>query len=524
MTENIVLPPTNPIPDDISEQLQQLLKTPNYPPLEDWLAELLKSSGHLADAESLRWRTLAMVWLAMAFNAGKAMPYLMWFNNHQPEMGDQLAEILTDAIDTFDAHLQFSLWRHKVTDERLKTLFENYKSIPGYRQLPALMAQLLNHPYAESTGIWLNDFHRATLNHPSPTLRRWRILTGVWLAANFNVDEGLSLLKEFLTPENTFSIKDKNLLSDTLSEFNKLPAMMQWLAECPNAETKSVLQNILRPDLDDIVEKILSNPPDYSRLTKLAARASDDYRIHKTAMAALSQAGLDLQKINLLDVGCGELAEHSLLASSHGVKVTGIDVKVPPKYLPVNGVKARFQRGKAEKAWKSASDKYYDALKNAVGGKLKWKNATIQLADPTRTTFADGSFDAAICLNYLHTAADVSGVLAESARILKKGALFVASILPFTTLRGALANDATEHPWRHLLNESYATPDGVSLNQWRLSQYQAAFVEHFEIVLWKIEKDDEAADLFTPKFATLIENYAPEELTSARVLVVARRI
>lgn len=525
MTENIILPPTNPIPDDISEQLRTLLNnTPNYPPLEDWLAALLKSSGHLADTESLRWRTLAMFWLAMQFNAEKAMPYLMWFNNHQSEMGDQLAEILTDAIDTFDAHLQFSQWRHNTTDERLQKLIANYKNIPGYRQLPALMAHLLNQPYAKETGIWLEDFHRATLDHPSPTLRRWRLLTTVWLAANFKADDGVLLLKEFLTPADDFPTKDKTLISDTLSEFNKLPAMMQWIAECPNAETKSLLQNILRPDLDDIVEKTLTNPPDYSHLSKLDSRAATDYKIHKTAMAALSQAGLDLQKINLLDVGCGELAEHSLLASSHGVKVTGIDLNVPPKYLPANGVKAKFRRGKVEKAWKSASDKYYDALKNALGSKLKWKNATIELADPTHTNFAGESFDAAICLNYLHTAPDVSGVLAESARVLKKGGLFVASILPFTTLRGALAEDAAAHPWQHLLDETPSIPEGISLNQWRLSQYQAAFVEHFEIVLWKIEKDEEAAALFTPKFAELIENYTAEELTSAHILVVARRI
>lgn len=524
MTKNITLPPANPIPENIDEVLQAQLRNPSHPALEDWLEELLKTSGHLADTDSLRWRTLAMVWLAMVFDADKAMPYLMWFNNHETKIGDQLAEILTDAIDTFGAHLQFSQWRHNVTDERLKTLFENYKSIPGYRELPILMGKLLGYPYAEATGIWLNDFHRATLDHPSPTLRRWRILTGAWLAVNFNVDEGLSLLKEFLTPENNFSTKDKKLLGDTLSEFNKLPAMIQWIAECPNAETKSVLQDVLRPNLSEIIESTLENPPDFSHLLKLDSRAVTDFRLHQTAMSALVQAGLDLQTINLLDVGCGELAEHSLLASSHGVNVTGIDLKVPPKYIPVNGVKARFKRGKIEKMWKAASADYYDALKSESKEKLSWKNASIQLADPTRTIFTDESFDAAICLNYLHTVADVSGVLAENARILKKGALFVASILPFTTLHGALADDAVEHPWQHLLNESYAAPNGISLNQWRLSQYQAAFVEHFEIALWQIEKDDEAAALFTPKFATLIENYAPEELTSARVLVVARRI
>ena len=504
--------------------MQAQLRNPNNPALEGWLAELLKASGHLADTDSLRWRTLAMVWLAMVFDADKAMPYLTWFNNNEPQLGDQLSEILTDAIDTFGAHLQFSQWRHNTPDERLKTLFENYKSIPGYRELPILMGKLLEYPYAKETGMWLNDFHRATLNHPSPTLRRWRILTGVWLATNFNIDEGLSLLKEFMTPENSIAAADRKLLTTALSEFNKLPAMRQWIAECPNSETKLFMQDILRPDLSEIVESALENPPDYSHLSKLASRAAADFQLHQTAISTLTQAGLDVQRINLLDVGCGELAEHSLLASSHGVKVTGIDLKVPPKYLSVDGVKARFKRGKIEKAWKSASADYYDALKNAVGGKLLWKNATIQLADPTHTNFADETFDAALCLNYLHTAADVSGVLTESARLLKKGGLFVGSILPYTTLRGALVADASEHPWQHLLGETQSAPAGVWLNQWRLSQYQAAFVEHFEVVLWKIEKDNEAAALFTPKFAALTEYYTAEELTSARVLVVARRI
>ena len=74
------LPSLQPIPDNIEDEIQRLLQDPSQPALENWLYELIKSSGHMSTGEDMRWRVFCTVWLAVEFSVDKAWPYLMWLN------------------------------------------------------------------------------------------------------------------------------------------------------------------------------------------------------------------------------------------------------------------------------------------------------------------------------------------------------------------------------------------------------------------------------------------------------------
>lgn len=522
--ENKTLPPLSPIPDNIGDYVQQFLQTPADPALEDWLAELLRVSSHIATADALRWRVLVMIWLAAEFDIEKSWQYLMWFNMNQPVMGDQVAELLTEAADEYGCHLQLAHWIANATDERLKTFFSGYKNIPGARQFPPLMDWLFAHPADSRTKTWLAGFLHDTVDHPAPTLRGWRILAAIWFTAIFDAEKGLAYLQEFLK-NDILSEDDREKLAHRLREGHRLDAVRQWVAECPHDVARETLRPLLPDNTAERLAEILTAPADFSTEDFSAERAAADAAAHQTAVSLLTQTGAKLDDARVLVVGGGILAPDAALFGGQKIRATGVDAIVPPAYLPAAGIKQQFKRTQLKGAWKSATANYYRVLAEKIGIKPKWKSVTIIPADPAvAIPVPDGTFGAAVCRDFLPHTPDVTAVLANVARALEPGGIFVAEIVPFTALNGAFSADTTE-PWAHLNAENgvQTTPAGRWLNRWRLSQYRAAFAEFFEIIQWQVEKDAHAADRLTPRFAGLLAQFAPEELTAARLWVVARK-
>lgn len=508
------LPSLSPVPDDIAEHLQRLLQSPGNPALENWLAELLREANHIGSAEALRWRTLAMVWLAAEFDSEKAWPYLMWFNMNQPEIGEQVAELLTEAVDEFGCHLQLAYWLAHTTDDRLKTFFTPYKNVPAARQLPPLMDWLFAHPHDERTGTFLAGFCRDTAGHPAPTLRGWRVLAAIWLAANFSPADGLESLQEFLS-DGVLSAESTLALNGILHENHRRDTVRLWVAECPDETVRKTIRPLLLPDVPDQLEL----PPDFGTPDVSAARAAADAAAHHQVMTRLQQAGIDVADSRLLTVGGGTIMPDAALFGGKNVRVTAVDSVVPPKFIPADGVKAKFRRAKLNGAWKSATAEYYHTLAGESGIKPGWKTVSAIPADAAAIPLLNATADAVICRDFLPHFPDVPGALAEISRILAPNGVLVAEIVPFTALNGAGNAHPESTPWAHLQND--AVPTSKWANRWRLSQYQAALVEHFEIVDWHIEKDSRAAQLLSPKLANLLEIYSPEELTAARVWVIA---
>jgi len=521
----LALPSLSPVPDDITDHLQRVLQTPAHPALEDWLTELLRESNHIATTDVLRWRVLVMVWLASEFGVETSWQYLMWFNMNQPTISDQVAELLTEAVDEFGCHLQLAHWIANARDERLQTFFSGYKNIPAVRQLPPLMDWLFAHPYDDRTGTFLTGFCRDTTDHPSPALRGWRVLAAIWVAANFNHADGLTFLRAFLGDDGALSAEDAEALKAILREDHRFDTVRQWAAECPDAAARQALRLILRPDIPAQLAENLAAPADFPALGESPARATADAAAHRTLLALLAQAGVELDRAHLLDIGGGWLSPHAALLGGQNVRVTVVSADLPPAFLPVAGVKQKFRRAQLKGAWKAAAAGYYHTLAGQSGIKPKWKTVTGIPADPADIPLSDSAVDAAICCDFLPHCPDVSGVLAEIARTLVPDGVFIAEIVPFTALNGTYAADVAAAPWAHLRDDRAGniTDDGRWLNRWRLSQYQAALVENFEIVHWQIEKDERAARLLSPKLADLLENYAPEELSAARVWGIARK-
>jgi SAM-dependent methyltransferase len=522
MTQTLTLPSLNPIPDDIDEQLRRLLQGPSDPALEPWLVELIKNSGHLSTSDDLRWRVMSIVWLATQFDAEQAWPYLMWLNMNEPVMSDHLGEILAEAANDLDCYVQLANWIANTQDERLSTFFSEFSNIPPARKIPSVLSKLLARPIAPETGVWLSTFCRDTRGHVSPHLRRWCMLTAAWYATCFNASEGLTYLKQFSNGAESLTGADTQTLMDTASEINGISAVTQWIADCSDPTIKAMLKEFGHPDLTTVSQDILQQPPDYDYLTGSASQAAADVEIFQRSLDILAGAGISLKSVKILDLACGLLAPRSLLFNSAGFSTVGVDVHIPPRYLPLPGLKYWPKRRKHVKAWQKATAPYYQALAQLTGLKLKWNNVKIKLADLTRLNFPDTSFVVVTCVNYLQHAPNVEAVLAEAARVLKPGGLLLADIRPYPSLTGAFqAPEEATSPWRHL-HDHYHNP-AVPLNKWRERQYQTAIEKLFTIDQWLTEQDEQAVALLTPEIQADLADYSQEELTRQLVVILAKK-
>lgn len=525
MSQTLTLPSLTTIPADIEDEVRRLMQAPREPGLAEWLFELIKASGHLSTPDNLRWRVISMVWLAAEFDPEKAWPYLMWLNSGQPVISEHLAELLSDAADDLDCHVELANWIAQAKDERLATFFSGFQHIPAHYTMPRLVRRLLARPTAPEVGVWLAAYCRDTAGNTSLNLRPWRLLTAAWYATCFDPAAGLAQLRELSQGEPVLSAADNKMLTDLAGELNCVTAVIQWLAHCPDPAVKTMLKEFGHPDLAAFTAAIFQQPPHYEHLADSVRYAEADVQAFKGTLKMLEQAGVSLKTAKLLDLACGPLATQTLLFNSAGGKVTGADLHIPPAYLPAASLAQRlFQRGKYVKAWETATAPYYQALAQHSGLKLRWNGLKIELADLTRLPFPEGSFEGVICFNHLQHAPDVESLLAEAARVLKPEGVLVAGIVPYPALNGAFSPDGAQ-PWSHLRHSDNSNQPyfPVILNQWRESQYQDAFEKLFRVEVWESEQDPQALAKLTPDMRAELAGYAEAELTRQRVSVVARK-
>jgi SAM-dependent methyltransferase len=348
-------------------------------------------------------------------------------------------------------------------------------------------------------------------------------LTAAWYAAGFDAQQGLTYLRELLNGNETISALDNKQLMDAAAETNGLAAMIQMIADCPSPAVKTILKDFGHPDLPTLAGTILQHSPAYDHLAEGMKQVEADVEIFNWNRNYLAQAGCSPKNTAILDLGCGPLAPQALLFASAGYKTLGVDLDIPPGYLPLPAVKQWFKRSQHHKAWQKATAAYYQALAQQAQLKLQWGRVKIRLADLTRLDLADSSFEVVICANYLAYAPNVEGLLAEAARALKPGGLFLAAVRPYAALHGAFPAKA-KTAWGHL-NYPVSGPAVRSLrfNRWREAQYQQALEKYFTIEQWLAESEPEAQARLTPEVRAQLTGYSEAELTRKQIIVVAKK-
>ncbi len=108
---------------------------------------------------------------------------------------------------------------------------------------------------------------------------------------------------------------------------------------------------------------------------------------------------------------------------------------------------------------------------------------------------------------------------------MKPNRLLLASIQPYPGLTGAFQPVEPASAWNHLRRLGQRLPASATplLNQWRETQYRAAFEKYFTIEQWLTEQNEQALAYLTPQLRAELADYDAAELTRQQIIVVARK-
>lgn len=523
MTQPIIIEPFTDIPEDVGAEIKHLMTLPAEPSIGAWLLDLIRASGHMSTGDDMRWRLLSLLWLAAEYDIEAAWPYLMWLNQKGRVMSDHLTEILTEALDDYNAHLRLARWMASPGDDRLAAFLSEFQNLPVSYKMAETFAHLIHvQSNAPEIDPWLANFCRHTVDQVSPYVRPWHLLAATWYATCYNPSVGLTYLQKFSDDRQSLSEAAHTTLMNLAEQLYAAPAITHWIATCQDTAVKSMLQEFGHPDLATFTEAIFQTEPDYSHLSGFVGKSSGHAAIFQRNERLFAEVGIT-KASQILDIACGPLAAQTLLLHSAGYQITGADLHIPPAYLPPPGIRQRLKRGKYVKAWEAATQRYYTALAGETGLNLNWRKLKIHLADIMRLSFESNCFDVVLCSQYLHQAPNVNGLLSEAARILKPGGLLVIDIQPYASLQGAFT-PTTTIAWAHLQpGVPEKSTASLTLNKWREAAFRTAIEQYFDITQWLTEQDETAVAKLTPELRIALADYSDDELTRKEIVVVAKK-
>jgi SAM-dependent methyltransferase len=187
-------------------------------------------------------------------------------------------------------------------------------------------------------------------------------------------------------------------------------------------------------------------------LDHLPAYAGGSVITWRKMIARISDYGLKLNSIRVLEVGCGYAYPYVVLFDSVGANVVGIDVLPlsrreirPYGYAPMlkaRGLLPTICRLARDLSFRLAFDL---PLGRAAALPIHPRNAKLARMDAARMGFADATFDfvySSACFEHLE---DVPIVAAEIARILKPEGIAEIEIHLFTSMTGGHEPELYDH-------------------------------------------------------------------------------
>jgi len=254
----------------------------------------------------------------------------------------------------------------------------------------------------------------------------------------------------------------------------------------------------------------------------------------------------ELKRKRVLDLGCGQRYPFSLQCAAAGAEVIALDTEyIKPDILPIAFYRT-VKYSDLKRALKSAirrlffDRRYYRALEAIAGGTFNASRSLIEfiVADPTGTNYnlPDESFDLIVSNAVLEHVVDVPLFAREIERLLVSGGFFYSIAHNFYSLSGGHNMDwafpdefpsSKVPPWDHLRENKY--PVSVYLNRHKPEDYQNAFSEHLEVVIFEsrdINHDPggwEGESFLTRELATELAEYPKELLLTRGWCIICRK-
>jgi len=281
--------------------------------------------------------------------------------------------------------------------------------------------------------------------------------------------------------------------------------------------------------------KLSSNTP-----RAIREQAHHDWKVFFALVNNLRPYVDDLSGKRILDIGCGRRFPWTLLLTSIGANVTGIDLEVVSTAFSVQKYASMAASVGTVRAVKKMAREwlerifYWRSLQAVCGFPLRYDRLDIRVMDATCLDFEDGTFDLIVSNAAFEHIADVPLAAREMRRVLKQDGVAYLSIHLFPSISGGhnlmrsmpgtdtlVLGDVP--PWDHLRSNKYPSKD--YLNRLRERDYRRIFEKEFEILEWKTEFEEPpwVRNYLTPEVHTELAEYSEDELLKRSVIVILQK-
>jgi len=255
-----------------------------------------------------------------------------------------------------------------------------------------------------------------------------------------------------------------------------------------------------------------------------------NWRQHLTRMGIGDVTGLDI-----LDIGCGDRAQLSLMFAAAGARVVGLD----PQPIELGWRRPRMWAAELLSRPTGglrlvARDvfhtfRYWRRLRTLSGRALPFRAVRLVRGDAAALPFPDASFDVVVSSAVWEHLPDVETASREVNRVLRPHGVAAIQIALFPALQGghhpdwhdaSLDLERSIRPWDHLRRDRVALP--TYLNEWRESQYRDALERNLHVDEWE-DGELRGKSFLNDSIRAELSEYDERDLLLSSVSAWARR-
>ncbi len=249
-----------------------------------------------------------------------------------------------------------------------------------------------------------------------------------------------------------------------------------------------------------------------------------------------AKTNVSVAKARILDLGCGQRADQTLLFKADGADVTGVDMEVPTYRMSLPVLAQVLKTNGMERALKSLlrhylfDRKYFALLTSRYDTGVGLDGLDTRLMNAADLAFPESYFDVIYSAWVFEHIDDVLGAIKEVNRVLKPGGIAWIGVHLWPSLSGGhnLSWEAPDTnpsarvpPWDHLLESRF--PVNTYLNKMRLDEYREMFNRHINVESEELTREGEK--LLGPDIeaALLDGGYTKNDLVTRKVVFVCRK-
>ena len=256
-----------------------------------------------------------------------------------------------------------------------------------------------------------------------------------------------------------------------------------------------------------------------------------DWIDHLKRLGVANVAGLDI-----LEIGCGDRAQLSLLFASDGSRVVGLDslpialgVRRPRMWVAIARSEGLARAIRAVIRDAIHTFRYWRRLERRRGRRMPFAGLRLVQGDAARLPFGDATFDLVVSSAVWEHLPDVDQATQEVNRVLRDDGIAIIQIALFPALQGghhaewhsvALGLRRTTRPWDHLYADRRPLP--TYLNEWRESQYRDVLERRLDVFEWE-EGDMRGVEFLTDRMSAELSAFSRRDLLLSALTAWARR-